>query len=125
MIADRMISSKEGLFWRWEWRAALTQSEEHDLTKLKELLLDVNLNPNSIDRWRWIIGSAGLFSVNSCYNFLAQRGAAEDINPSLLEALKNLWQNDVPSKRIALIFSILAIFLKWCGMQHSNGWDVD
>ncbi|PNX55263.1 hypothetical protein L195_g048890, partial [Trifolium pratense] len=95
---DRMISSREGPIWRWEWRVALTQSEEHDHTKLKEFLLDVNLNPNSTDRWRWIIGSAGLFSVNSCYNFLAQRGAAEDINPSLLVAFKNLWQNDVPSK---------------------------
>ncbi|MCI26525.1 putative ribonuclease H protein, partial [Trifolium medium] len=93
-----MISSREGLIWRWEWRDSLTQSEEHDLIKLKELLLDVNLNPNSADRWRWIIGSASLFSVNSCYNFLVLLGSSESINPTMLVAIKNLWKNDVPSK---------------------------
>ncbi|PNX86811.1 ribonuclease H [Trifolium pratense] len=98
LISDRMISSRDGLIWRWDWRDALTQSEEYDFTKLKELLLDVNLNPNSADRWRWIIGSAGSFSVNSYYNFLVQLGAVEDINSSLLLAFKNLWKNDVPLK---------------------------
>ncbi|MCI25208.1 ribonuclease H protein [Trifolium medium] len=93
-----MTSSREGTVWRWEWRDALTQVEEYDLIKLKELLLDVNLNPNSADRWRWILGSAGLFSVKSCYNFLIQNDSAEALHPTMLEAIKKLWKNDVPSK---------------------------
>ncbi|MCI30125.1 putative ribonuclease H protein, partial [Trifolium medium] len=88
----------EGLVWRWEWRDALTQSEEHELINLKELLLDANVNPNSVDRWRWSIGYAGLFSVKSCYNFLLQISLTETLQPMLLEAIKKLWKNDVPSK---------------------------
>ncbi|PNX64907.1 hypothetical protein L195_g062339 [Trifolium pratense] len=26
MIADRMISNREGLIWRWEWRVALKEN---------------------------------------------------------------------------------------------------
>ncbi|CAJ2678610.1 unnamed protein product [Trifolium pratense] len=98
LIADRLSSSREGLVWKWEWCDVLTQEEEHDLLKLKELLLDINLNLNCADRWRWIPGDAGLFSVKSCYNFLVQLVSAENLNPSLLEAVKKLWKNDVPSK---------------------------
>ncbi|PNX56575.1 hypothetical protein L195_g058274, partial [Trifolium pratense] len=73
------------------------QAEELDLLKLKELMLEINLNPNCADRWRWIPGSTGSFSVKSCYNFLVQFDSAENLNPSMLEAFKKLWKNDVPS----------------------------
>ncbi|CAJ2658352.1 unnamed protein product [Trifolium pratense] len=98
LIADRLSSSREGLVWKWEWRDVLTQEEEIDLLKLKELLVDINLNLNCADRWRWIPGDAGLFSVKSCYNFLVQFVTVENLNPSMLEAVKKLWKNDVPSK---------------------------
>ncbi|MCI07213.1 hypothetical protein A2U01_0028278, partial [Trifolium medium] len=71
LIADRLSSSREGVVWKWEWRDVLTQEEELDLLKLKELLLDINLNMNCADRWRWISGDA---------------------------AVKILWKNDMPSK---------------------------
>ncbi|XP_045831367.1 uncharacterized protein LOC123922713 [Trifolium pratense] len=58
LIADRLSSSREGLVWKWEWCDVLTQEEELDLLKLKELLLDINLNLNCADRWRWIPGDA-------------------------------------------------------------------
>ncbi|PNX65201.1 hypothetical protein L195_g054422, partial [Trifolium pratense] len=54
----RLSSSREGLVWKLEWRDVLTQEEELDLLKLKELMLDINLNLNCADRWRWIPGSA-------------------------------------------------------------------
>ncbi|PNX72088.1 hypothetical protein L195_g027977 [Trifolium pratense] len=83
-------SSSGGTVWLREWRDALTQVEDQDLTKLKELLLNVNLNPNSADRWRWSIGYAGLFSVKCCYKFLIQNDLAEAIHPRTLEAVKNM-----------------------------------
>ncbi|CAJ2637160.1 unnamed protein product [Trifolium pratense] len=98
LLTDRLSSSREGLVWKWEWRDVLTQEEEIDLLKLKELLVDINLNLNCADRWRWIPGDAGLFSVKSCYNFLVQFVTVENLNPSMLEAVKKLWKNDVPSK---------------------------
>ncbi|CAJ2628180.1 unnamed protein product [Trifolium pratense] len=97
-VADRLLSGREGLIWRWEWSDALTQPEEQELSSLKELLMTVSLNPSSVDRWRWIVGQAGLFSVKSCYDFLAQNGSTETINSRLLEAIQMMWNNNVPSK---------------------------
>ncbi|MCI50193.1 hypothetical protein A2U01_0071437, partial [Trifolium medium] len=37
--ANRMINNRERLSWRWEWRDALSQSEEQELIELKELML--------------------------------------------------------------------------------------
>ncbi|CAJ2652624.1 unnamed protein product [Trifolium pratense] len=97
-VADRLLSGREGLNWRWEWSDALTLSEEQELSSLKELLMNVSLNPLCADRWRWIVGQAGLFSVKSCYDFLAQNGSTETINSRLLEAIQMMWNNNVPSK---------------------------
>ncbi|CAJ2656714.1 unnamed protein product [Trifolium pratense] len=50
VIANKVITSNEGLVWQWEWRDVLSQLEEQNLNELKDMLIGIHLNPNNKDR---------------------------------------------------------------------------
>jgi hypothetical protein len=43
-------------------------------------------------------GPAGIFSIKSCYNLLLDFCQAVVLEQEVLEAIRKLWKNDVPSK---------------------------
>ncbi|GAU45706.1 hypothetical protein TSUD_86820 [Trifolium subterraneum] len=94
MIAERL--NENGF--NFVWADQLTMYEEQQLGDLKDLLIGFNLTPNSHDGWRWALGSAGMFSVKSCYNWLLDYRHDEMLNSTVVDALKQLWKNDVPTK---------------------------
>ncbi|GAU28882.1 hypothetical protein TSUD_293340 [Trifolium subterraneum] len=98
MIADRLISNVGGPLWNWTWRECLSVHEEQELTHLKELLRGFSLNLNCCDKWRWVPDTNGIFTVQSCYNLLLRYGNVEIVPLHVLEAIRKLWKNNLPSK---------------------------
>jgi hypothetical protein len=97
-IADRLPASDLLTNGVWQWRNPLTDDEKQQLHELVTLLAGFSLSSDRQDSWRWIPGTAGIFSVKSCYSFLLETRQDEGIDDEVLHALKILWRNDVPSK---------------------------
>jgi hypothetical protein len=97
-IADKLIFNGSEYNWRWQWVYTLSDMEEQQLTDLCELLVGFSIQPNCPDKWRWMPGPAGIFSVKSCYNLLLDLRQSVVLEQEVLEAIIKLWKNDVPSK---------------------------
>jgi hypothetical protein len=98
MIADRLSLEGVNNTRMWQWIAPLSVLELQQLNNLIVLLAGFSLHPNRPDSWRWIPGSAGIFSVKSCYTLLLDKRQFVALDLEVLENLKKLWKNDVPSK---------------------------
>ena len=77
----------------WRWRRRLFAWEEGLLGDLMLLLQNVNLQVDTVDRWRWALESTRTFSVRSAYKFLTLQPPVV----SSADAL-SLWHKDVPLK---------------------------
>jgi hypothetical protein len=107
LIAERVQGNSRDRVWSWNWRQQLSTSEQNHLEALKVLLLDFTFIPNAVDRWRWMTGTMGLFSVRSCYSLLSESMAAEVIDVNVLAAVKKLWKIDIPSKVLVFGWRLL------------------
>jgi hypothetical protein len=107
LIAERLQGNDSDRVWSWNWRQQLSTSEQTQLDAFKVLLLDFTFIPNAVDRWRWMTGSLGLFSVRSCYSLLSESQAAEEIDVNVLVAVKKLWKIDIPSKVLVFGWRLL------------------
>ncbi|MCH81357.1 ribonuclease H protein [Trifolium medium] len=90
-----MITSNGASF---SWLDQLSVNEQVQVEELTELLLGFVLQPGVPDRWCWIPGVSGLFSVKSCYNTLLLNRPVIDLDPNVMTAVKELWINDITSK---------------------------
>jgi hypothetical protein len=98
LISNRVQRNDENIIWNWLWSDNLTIEEAGQLLELQDLLVAIQLEPGRLDRWRWIPGTIGLFTVNSCYKMLNQSSNMALLDPNVLDAIQNLWKNDVPTK---------------------------
>jgi hypothetical protein len=80
------------------WSENLTSNEAGQLLELQDLLVEVHLETERLDRWRWVSGPLGLFSVNSCYRVLLQSHNMVPLDSNVLDAIQDIWKNDVPTK---------------------------
>jgi hypothetical protein len=97
-VSDRLRRNGDNTEWDWMWNEILTSNEAGQLLELQDLLAEVQLETGRLDRWRWVPGSLGLFSVNSCYNELLQSHNMAPLDSNELDVLQELWKNDVPAK---------------------------
>ncbi|MCI21765.1 hypothetical protein A2U01_0042935, partial [Trifolium medium] len=72
--------------WSWQWVEQLLANEEQQVEDLTELLVGFSLQTSNPDRWRWVPGAYGLFSVKSCYNVLLENHQVADLDPNVLVA---------------------------------------
>jgi hypothetical protein len=98
LVSDRMRRNGDIIEWHWRWRENLTGTETGQLLELQNLLIEVHFEFGRTDRWRWIPGSLGLFSVNSCYRVLLQSLNMVTLDSNVMDAIQELWKNDVPTK---------------------------
>ncbi|PNX61292.1 ribonuclease H, partial [Trifolium pratense] len=86
--------------WQWhlQWVEELLSTEMKALSELTCILTNISPTPDSPDRRKWIPNHAGIFSVRSTYVFLQNRDAQSTFDSNVVDALQNLWENDVPSK---------------------------
>jgi hypothetical protein len=75
MVAEAGLRENDNWRWALDWRRNLFVWEHDLLNELMLILNAVSLSATA-DRWVWLEDSSGDFSVNSCYCFLAKRGAA-------------------------------------------------
>ncbi|GAU32897.1 hypothetical protein TSUD_393180 [Trifolium subterraneum] len=106
-IAERLGSGGEVALRSWQWTEHLTDNEEQQMMDLSELLVGISLQADTDDSWRWIPESTCLFSVKSCYNALLQNNQLEELDSNVLNAIKHLWRNDVPSKILVFGWRLL------------------
>jgi hypothetical protein len=74
----------------WQWSDYLSSSEEQQLEDLMELLADFSLQLNIPDRWRWVSGSVGIFSIKFSYNLLLQYRNVDAFDSNVLAAIEKL-----------------------------------
>jgi hypothetical protein len=98
LVSNRLRRNGENTKWNWMWSDNLSNVEAGQLLELQNLLIEVHLEPGRMDRWRWIPGPLGLFSVNSCYKLLLQSYNTVPMDSNVLDAIQTLWKNDVPTK---------------------------
>ncbi|CAJ2641645.1 unnamed protein product [Trifolium pratense] len=84
--------------WKIEWSSVLSAAEQELAQELDTLLTGFFPYPNDKDRVRWNIHQTGQFSVQSTYVFLLSRVVTLAIDENVVEALNQLWTNDMPSK---------------------------
>jgi hypothetical protein len=120
-VADRMHTSDSNTNWAWQWSNQLSEEEHQQLQELSTLLADISLSPDRLDSWRWIPGTTGTFSVKSCYSFLLDSRQSEAIEADVLEAIKKLWRNDLPSKVLVFGWRLLLDRLPTKGALHRRG----
>jgi hypothetical protein len=102
----------------WQWIDPLIDLELQQLNNLIVLLIRFSLHPNRPDSWRWIPGSAGIFFVKSCYNLLLDNRQFVALDLKVLENLKKLWKNDVPSK--VLVFWLASFIRAFTNARGSS-----
>jgi hypothetical protein len=76
----------------------LTNDDLAIFHELYSLLNQVHPGLVTSDRRRWIPHAAGVFTVKSTYTHLLYRYGSEQLESSLEQALKKLWNANVPSK---------------------------
>ncbi|XP_045831366.1 uncharacterized protein LOC123922712 [Trifolium pratense] len=84
--------------WRLLWNGDLAQDDIEAAAELECLLSDISPNKDRTDYRKWITNNLGMFSVNSAYCFLQNCYSPLTINSNVVDALQDLWANDVPSK---------------------------
>ncbi|CAJ2643768.1 unnamed protein product [Trifolium pratense] len=84
--------------WKMDWSSVLSATEQELAQELDTLLTGFFPYPNDKDRVRWNIHQTGQFSVHSTYVFLLSRVVTLAIDENVVEALNQLWTNDMPSK---------------------------
>jgi hypothetical protein len=98
LVSSRLRRVGGNMVGNWAWSERLSYDEVGQLAELQNLLINVQLQPERRDRWRWIPGTIGQFSVNSSYKLLLQAVNVVSVESSVLEAIQNMWKNDVPTK---------------------------
>ncbi|PNX79011.1 ribonuclease H, partial [Trifolium pratense] len=98
VVADRFPDNGHNQEWNLFWSMDLSEFEMKEVEELQILLNGIMLTGDVGDKWRWIPGEEGNFSVKSTYMLLQNERAAMNIQTQLLEALHKLWKNDIPSK---------------------------
>jgi hypothetical protein len=95
-----MMGHWESEAWKWNfnWSVTLTNDDLAFFHELYALLAQVHPGSVSSDRRKWIPHAAGVFTVKSTYTHLLYRYGSEQIESSLEQALKKLWNANVPSK---------------------------
>ncbi|MCH79554.1 cysteine-rich receptor-like protein kinase [Trifolium medium] len=86
----------------WRWRQSLTAWELEMLPECRTLLVDIILQPNIADLWRWRHDPGGGYTVKSAYLRLTTRDHHEVDTMSTL-----LWHPQVPVKVSVLAWRLL------------------
>jgi hypothetical protein len=120
-LADRLRSDGAHAAWEWQWNGPLSETEQQQLDSLCTLLVGFSLHSNRLDSWRWIPGTVGIFSVKSCYNFLLVKYQPAVLDSEMLEVLKSLWKNDLPSKVLVFGWRLLLQRLPTRRALHHRG----
>jgi hypothetical protein len=121
MLANRLRSDGVHASWEWQWSSPLSEIEQQQLDNLRTLLVGFSLHSNQPDSWRWIPGYAGLFSVKSCCSFLLDKCQPVVLDLEVMEVLKKLWKNDLPSKVLVFGWRLLLQRLPTRGALHHRG----
>lgn len=89
-----------GCQWEWNWTENLPPAEAENVAGLKELLLGIEPDSDTEDRWYWLPDSTNGFTVKSCYTWMCLLLADSNaqMESLVVEACRKLWKNDVPSK---------------------------
>ncbi|GAU46303.1 hypothetical protein TSUD_283280 [Trifolium subterraneum] len=106
-ISERLDGNGDVHGLAWQWSEQLSTYEEEQVAELTELLVGLSLQPGNPDSWRWIPDSLGLFTVKSCYNALLSDCQIEVLDTNVLNAINQLWKNDVPSKVLVFGWRLL------------------
>jgi hypothetical protein len=116
-----MHAAGSNINWVWQWTTLLSEEEHQQLHELSTLLVGFSLSPDRPDSWRWIPGTAGTFSVKSCYSFLLDSRQSEALDAAVLDEVKKLWRNDLPSKVLVFGWRLLLDRLPTRGALHHRG----
>ncbi|GAU13743.1 hypothetical protein TSUD_82520 [Trifolium subterraneum] len=76
----------------------LNETEATSAHEMQELLVQIQPNSNNSDRRKWKPHATGLFSVRSAYETQLNQTHEEFLETATVDALKELWANNVPSK---------------------------
>jgi hypothetical protein len=107
MVSDFVVLGGDSIDWIFTWRRTLFHWEEELVVGLKELLVEVVLKVEE-DRWEWIPGEEGVFSVKSAYNILSKELGNVDLLAEELEGVfAHVWESSAPSKVIAFSWQLL------------------
>ncbi|PNX55215.1 hypothetical protein L195_g048842 [Trifolium pratense] len=100
--------------------------------ELMLLLQQIRPCVDSLDRRKWSSGTAGLFTVKSAYICLQNKYGMAEIELAKVQALQQLWLNNVPPKVNIFGWRLLleklptreALYLSShkYGKTYSNGW---
>ncbi|MCI05958.1 ribonuclease H protein, partial [Trifolium medium] len=96
-IADMGFWLNERWVWNFVWSEELPIEQQGAAADLQLLLFDVQPK-NKPDRRRWIPNQSGEFSVNSAYASLLSHGERKINDEILVDAIRRLWRNNIPSK---------------------------
>jgi hypothetical protein len=76
----------------------LNTVEDQQVIYLRELFTDFVFQSDTVDSWRWVPDTNGIFSVKSCYNTLLAFRYTTEVEEEIMLALRKLWNTDNPSK---------------------------
>ncbi|XP_045831669.1 uncharacterized protein LOC123923074 [Trifolium pratense] len=90
--------SDDNWTWSFDWVVELARDDMDAATEMSILLADIRPKKECLDHRKWLMNHAGMFTVKSAYCFLQNRDSFLTINSNVVDALQDLWMNDVPSK---------------------------
>jgi len=85
----------------WSWWRRLFAWEEELLGELRLLILNVTLQVDRCDSWKWRLDPSSVFIVRSAYNFINDNGLIDLVVPA-----SSLWHKDVPLKMILFVWRL-------------------
>lgn len=77
----------------WEWRRRLLAWEEESARECSTLLLNIVLQENAHDTWRWLLHPSHGYTVRESYRFLTNNGNLVDRS-----LVYDVWHKSIPSK---------------------------
>jgi hypothetical protein len=104
---ERTVEEMPSLGWEeeggaWVWRRRLLTWEEESVRECYALLLNIVLQDNVCDTWRWLLDPINGYSVKESYRFLTLSGINMD-----RDLVDDVWLNHVPSKVSLMAWRLL------------------
>jgi len=86
----------------WSWRRRLLAWEEESVRECSLLLLNVVLQENVTDTWRWLLDPIKGYTVREAYRFLTTPEVIPD-----MYLVDNVWHQCIPSKVSLFVWCLL------------------
>ncbi|XP_039685099.1 uncharacterized protein [Medicago truncatula] len=103
---ERMVEEMWRLGWEeeggaWVWRRRLLAWEEESVRECCALLLNIVLQDNVCDTWRWLLDPVNGYSVRESYRYLTLSGVNTDRN-----MVDDVWHKHIPSKVSLMVWRL-------------------